>query len=228
MKCSRISVAVTAAAAALTFMSANQVKASITSGPDIITPPASVNNEDPRGGNPGGGVINTHLQGFNERQGVLLTSDLAVDGGVVPAGTTVDSHMIFYNFVDKPNDGNPYSDGPDDWQFSGEILGVMSDDYGVSEVASSSILGAPSTTYPIYTYQYRGLDTSGDNYTIDGSTLALSSGGYAPGDWVRVVTLSSTEPSVPVMSEWGMLVFFILLMASGLWITKRRQGQESA
>ena len=126
------------------FVVSRVAKAALIAGPDIVAPPPSVNNENPQGGNPGGGVVNTHQQGFDEQQNVVLPTDLEHDFGVISGGTRVDSHMIFYNFADKANDGNPYSDGPHDWHFSGEILGVMSDEYGVYEVASSPILGAPA------------------------------------------------------------------------------------
>ena len=77
---------------------ANQAQATIVSGPDIISAPVSVNNETAWCGNPGGGVTNAHQQGFDEKQSVYLQSDLNVDEGVIPAGTLIDSHMIFFNF----------------------------------------------------------------------------------------------------------------------------------
>ncbi len=32
--------------------------------------------------------------------------------------------------------------------------------------------------------------------------------------------------SVPTVSEWGMIIFFILLVGSALWVIRRRTGQE--
>ena len=39
---------------------------------------------------------NLGQEGFDEQQGVTLAYDLLVDGGSIAAGTTVDSHMIFF------------------------------------------------------------------------------------------------------------------------------------
>ena len=179
------------------FVVSRSAEAALIGGPDIVAPPPSVNNENPQGGNPGGGLVNTHQQGFDEQQNVVLPGNVEHDFGVIPAGTRVDSHMIFYNFADKANDGNPYSDGPHDWHFSGEILGVMSDEYGVYEVASSPTLGAPGTAYPTEAYQYRGFEPG--NYTVtSGSVLTVTCGGYAPGDWVRVITAASDPPAPAV------------------------------
>ena len=70
-------------------------KALLIGGPDIIDPPASVRDN---------GAVNVAQQGFNERQDVLLEEDLDVDeapgvccGAPIPAGETVNSHMIFLN-----------------------------------------------------------------------------------------------------------------------------------
>ena len=181
----------------LMFVVSGSAEAALIGGPDIVASPPSVNNENPQGGNPGGGVVNTHQQGFDEQQNVVLPADLEHDFGVLPAGTRVDSHMIFYNFADKANDGNPYSDGPHAWHFSGEILGVMSDEDGVYEVDSSPILGAAGTAYPTAAYRYRGFEPG--NYTVtSGSVLTVTCGGYAPGDWVRVVTAASDPPAPTV------------------------------
>ena len=43
------------------------------------------------------------MRGFDERQGVVLRKRLLVDGGAIPAGTAVDSHLIFLS---------PYPDHP--------------------------------------------------------------------------------------------------------------------
>jgi len=34
--------------------------------------------------------------------------------------------------------------------------------------------------------------------------------------------------TIPTVSEWGMIIFFILLVGSALWVMRRRTGQESA
>lgn len=95
-------------------------------------------------------------------------------------------------------------------------------------MASSPLLGAPGTTYPTINYQYRGLgDTLGDNYTINGSTLSVTSGGYQPGDWIRVITLSS-EASIPTLSGYGRMILLIVLVVPALAVIRRRMAQQLA
>jgi hypothetical protein len=193
----------------------NQAHATIVSGPDIISAPVSVNNETAWGGNPGGGVTNAHQQGFDEKQRVYLQSDLNVDDGVIPAGTLIDSHMIFFNFIDRTTGEPPYDD-QQSWTFSGRIIGVMSDLYGNLEIASSPLLGSSTTTYPTIAYQYRGLETeTGDWYTIDGNTLTLQVGGWSPGEWIRVIT--ETPDPIPTANEYGMIILTLMLIISAIF-----------
>lgn len=174
-------------------------QAHLTAGPDVIAPPASVVNS-----NTAGGATNDHQQGFDERSRVTLSDDLAVDGGSIPAGTTVDSHMVFLNVPD----GTPgaTTDFNRTWTFDGPVLGVMSDSGGALEVASSPMLGAPATTYPMSPFANRGLDlpagslargaggTSDEGYTIDGDRITVGMTVSQPGDWIRVVTQSAHVP----------------------------------
>src|SRR5919199_1408920 len=113
----------------------------LTGGPARISPPASVLDSSAAGG-----ATNDRQQGFDERQGVRLEQGLAVDGGTIPAGTVVDSHMIFLNIPDGAT--GPQADLNETWTFDGAVLGVMSDDAGALEVASSGLLGASGTSYP--------------------------------------------------------------------------------
>src|SRR5688572_15462062 len=89
----------------------------VTGNGIIVAPPAQVLNA---------GVTNTEQWGFNEKQAVLLGAALAVDGGSVPAGTVVDSHMIFLNGATSATINTTAT-----WTFSGTILGVMSDNQGL-------------------------------------------------------------------------------------------------
>lgn len=165
------------------------------SGPDadnngpatIIQAPATVGEDE---------VENDAQQGFDERQGVALTEDLAVDGGTIAAGTTVDSHMIFYNT------GNvDVTRGHLDvvWEFSGEVLGVMSDVDGELEAASNELLGAEGTLYPA-AFPNRGLEDD-DEYSIDGSQLTVSMSVRVPGDWIRVITGADDEGFTEVVID---------------------------
>ena len=152
-----------------------QSEAALLTGPDIIAPPGSVVHDPP-------GAVNNHQQAFDEKQLVTLPANLLVDGGVIPAGTVVSSHMIFLNTQDTTS----ASDLNVSWQFDGPILGVMSDTNGTLEAASSTLLGAPGTTYPA-AFPNRGLETQ-DGYTISADIITVSMTVSEPGDWIRVVT----------------------------------------
>ena len=153
----------------------------------LASAPASVTNAT---------VTNLAIQGFNEQQGVVLASDLAVDGGVIAAGTRVDSHMLFLN---KPtNVGGTLSHENVEWTFSGKILGVMIDVNGLDEAASTAILGAIGTTYD--TFNNRGLEGA-DFVVISGAVLTTSFFVTQPGDWIRVITASEVPlpAALPLM-----------------------------
>jgi len=143
----------------------------------IIAPPTDVLNTV---------VTNTGQQGFNERM-LVTTVDHGIDGGgTIPAGTWVNSHMIFLNAPPGPN---IYHNNVV-WTFSGPIIGVMSDYNGNLEILSTPELGAPSTNYPAAGFPARGIEGA-DNYTISGSQLTVTMGvDPAAGDWIRVVTLA--------------------------------------
>ncbi|UCF94110.1 MAG: hypothetical protein JSW39_08125, partial [Desulfobacterales bacterium] len=185
--------------------------ATLVAGPDIIAAPVYILDDPP-------GAVNDHQQAFNEQQCVRLLFDLTVDGGFIPAGTQVGSHMIFLN-----TDGaTPGLDRNVEWVFDGPILGVTSDTGGVLEAASSSFLGAPGTTYPA-AFPNRGMEP-GDGYLVTGDTLTVSMGVSEPGDWIRVLTaamagcgnlkwsqppdmqlgvnIQSTEPGPLVADDW--------------------------
>lgn len=131
-----------------------------------------------------GNVIATGQTGFDERQGVLLGSNLRIDGGWIAAGTVVDSHMIFLNAPDR----NRIIHNDVMWNFSGDILGVMSDRRGRREAASNSILGAIGTSYEA-PFRARGMERN-DSYSISGNVLTVNMRVTQPGDWIRVVTVS--------------------------------------
>ena len=116
-------------AMALLFVSTDS-QALLIAGQDIIAAPAFAIDDAP-------GAENTHQQAFNEAQAVVLTSDLAVDGGTIAKGTVVYSHMIFLN---TPGSTTTRDLGVK-WAFDRNIIGVMSDAGGTLEAASSSFLG---------------------------------------------------------------------------------------
>ena len=167
----------------------------IIAGPDIIAAPPSVINNPP-------GAVNDHQQGFNEQQSVLLAIALAVDGGLIPAGTLVSSHMIFMNTL-----GGAFATDSETWIFDGLILGVMSDNGGTLEAASSALLGALGTIYP-GGFTNRGLETN-DSYIVAGNMLTLTDSVSSPGDWIRIITVATPvpEPSTLLLLAMSLAAF---------------------
>jgi hypothetical protein len=149
--------------------------------PAIIPAPENALNSE---------AFNSGMEGFDEAQGVLTTAAYATDSGVIPAGTLVNSHMIFLN----AEDGTAAMSHVDvTWIFDGPIVGVMSDSNGNLEAASTSELGAPGTNYTVgppgqvAPYPARGME-GGDSYTFGGNTITVNMGVSQPGDWIRVIT----------------------------------------
>lgn len=157
------------------------VQAVLLTEPDVIAAPNNLNPNYP---------TNEHQQAFEERQGVLLTSDLNCGRAIVPAGEVVDSHTIFFNYQFL----SPKTDANRVWEFDGDILCVMGERSGLWQGSSDGFLGAVDTTY-IGSMTGRGLETDGtDSYTIDGNKLTLTMTSEVPtadtfgGDTVRVIT----------------------------------------
>lgn len=186
-------------ACALLFY-ASQAQAILIGGQDIIAAPASVIDDAP-------GATNFHQQAFNERQGVLLTSDLMVDGGVISAGTVVSSHMIFLN---TPVGAGGALDFGVNWIFDGAILGVMSDSMGMLEAASSALLGALGTAYPS-SFPARGLEGN-DSYSVAGNVITVNMQVTEPGDWIRVITASRGVPEPTSLALFALLLLGIAFL----------------
>jgi len=47
------------------------------------------------------------------------------------------------------------------------------------------------------------------------------------GDRYNLVDYNIPSEEVPTLSEWGMIVFFILMVGSALWVMRRRTRNES-
>jgi hypothetical protein len=156
-----------------------QCISSITGGV-VIGPPGSVVP---------GATTGLAQQGFDELLGVALGVNVSVDpfggGAMIPAGTFVNSHMIFLDT------GGAAVGGVQAWCFCGRVLAVMSDVGGNLESLSNGALGAPGTTYPAAA-AFRGLEP-GDGYAIAGKTLLVNMNVTTPGDWIRVVTAADGD-----------------------------------
>jgi len=168
--------------------------------PAIILAPATLNNDV---------AFNLGQQGFDERQCVLLPSSLEVDDGIIAAGTLVSSHMIFMNQQNNTTGGTDHTGV--EWTFDGLILGVMSDNNGNLEAASTPILGAPASGYGA-PFNNRGLE-SNDSYSFLGNVLTFNSHITQPGDWIRVVTAAQCVPDATGLGT-AALGFLSLLIAT--------------
>lgn len=155
--------------------------------PEIIPAPTDVLDDI---------VTNTGMQGFDEAQGVETTIDYNINGGVIPAGTLVNSHMIFLNAPEEMSSTLTHSGVV--WTFSEPILGIMADGPGNFEAASSAELGASGTNYTVpgpgdqaAPFGARGIE-GGDSYLIEGNQITLTMQVSQPGDWMRVITSAPT------------------------------------
>ena len=187
----------TTAACFLAALYTSGAQATLIGGQDIIAAPAAILDA---------AVFNSAQQAFDEKQGVLLSADLDVDGATdIAAGTVVDSHMIFFNL---PGSGSVADLGVK-WDFDGIILGVMSDIHGLLEGASTAELGATLTAYPSITtstdFRNRGLETN-DDYVISGDMLSITvdMSVSQPGDWIRVVTAHVAVPEPASLALLGL------------------------
>lgn len=156
------------------------VQANLVAEPDIISAPASVEDDAP-------GATNSRQQAFNERQHVTLPRDTRCDSTTLPAGEVVSSHMIFFN---TPLEGVS-TDADRTWTFEDEIICVMSNGNGIYQGESDWYLGHPNTYYP-GPFPGHGLE-SDDSYSVNGNSITVTMNAEEPGDWIRVVT----RPSIP-------------------------------
>lgn len=144
---------------------------------------------------------NDLILAFNEKQGYELTSDLVVDGGVIAAGTVVDSHMVLFNKVGE-SPLTLFQSGQ--IVFSGNILGVIS---FRNTLLASDFLGAPSVYED---FVNRGLDEGKlDEYMVAGDTLDATFYVNRPGDWIRVVTVAAIPvPAGAALLPLGLAALF--------------------
>ncbi|MEM6308482.1 MAG: hypothetical protein AAF754_00405 [Pseudomonadota bacterium] len=128
-----------------------------------------------------------HLYAFDEDQNITLTEpirvDIGDDDGVIPAGTVVASHYVFFDSINGIHIG--YVD------FDARILGVAAFQ---DTMAATDFLANTHVTY-IGT-ELRGLER-GDYVWVDEdepTRLWVYWAGSSPGDYIRVFTARSAQP----------------------------------
>lgn len=199
---------------ALVLGSASVEAATITglSGSSVvIAAPSSVTAQAP-------GNVSAVIA-FTERENVLLASDLVVDGGVIAAGTRVDSHMILFNPIDESK--MLLSIGYD-FEFSQSILGTIGTQ--PSLVATHGLLGTVGATYgPLHGLEGDDVIMTGGGTRVTGILNAIQ-----PGDWFRVITTTASLVETEVLSDPGPGPAPVPLPATGLMLALGLLGLAAA
>lgn len=125
-----------------------------------------------------------HLYAFDEDQNIVLDRPIRVDvggaDGIVPAGSVVASHYVFFDSIDGSHYGYIEFDAP--------ILGVAAQP---DTLDATDFLAKTSVNY--ISTGLRGLET-GDEIWIDEENpfrLWVLWAGSSPGDYIRVFTAQS-------------------------------------
>lgn len=125
-----------------------------------------------------------HLYAFDEDQNILLDQDIWVDiggqNGVIPKGTIVASHYVFFDSIDGVHHGYVDFDAP--------ILGVATQPLTLDE---TDFLANTQVNY--ISTDLRGLEP-GDYVWVDADNpnrLWVYWAGSSPGDYIRVFTAKS-------------------------------------
>ncbi len=167
----------------------------------LLVPPFAVGNNNQQD--------NDTLFAFNEKQNVLLGSNLVLDqGGTLMAGTRVASHgVVFDPSGDRTLIGSVTFDRP--------ILGLIWTTNRL--VATDALLGLPDITYN--SPGARGLENRDQPGTsFSGNVLTINDWrASSPGDNLRVLTAAVPEPAT-----WAMMILGFGLV--GLAARRRSAG----
>lgn len=152
---------------------------------------------------------NSNLYGFDEGQNILLPFNLNVDDmadgagggsgpGIIPMGTVVSSHYIFFDPASLVVQGGYVT-------FDSDILGVIR---STRNLAYSDFLGSPGVNY--MDPMLRGIE--GDDFVAITGPRKISMVWYAltPGDYMRVLT--NYSPGAAIVPEPSTM----LLLGGGL------------
>jgi opacity protein-like surface antigen len=148
--------------------------------------------------------MNGNIYTMNEQKKVVLGADVAVmGGGVIAAGTNVDSHYVWFDPEDRLA-------GKAEFTFTGKILGIIIGKVGLE--ATETVLGLADVTY-LYP-SLVGLEL-GDFVISADNVLTINWRTSSPGDHIRVITAA-----VPVPAAGGLLALGLL----GLGALRRRKS----
>lgn len=193
--------------AGIGLLAATHASAAIVSGTAsgtftlLASPPAAVGNNNIN--------IDDTVFGFNELQGVLVSTAPAFDLGIAPDpnGVRVDSHYIYFEPLRTSSISGSVT-------FSGSILGVY---YSRSTLLNSrDEFGLSGVTYSHPTLV--GLESDDLPVTISGSTISFNWTASNPGDHIRVITAAVPEPET-----WAMLSLGFGLI--GTFARRRTRGR---
>ena len=125
-----------------------------------------------------------NLFAFDEDQNIELTADLTVDliresgaPGVLPAGSTVASHYVFF-------DPAPSTSQTGEIRFDSDIVAVIT---STNNLQASDFLANTGVVYQ--NPSLRGLEPADDSVAfVDARTLSVNWSASTPGDYIRVLT----------------------------------------
>ncbi len=150
-----------------------------------------------------------NVRAFNEQQGVMLGSALALDlGGTIGAGRSISSQYLAFDPArNQTVEGTVTFDRP--------VLGII---YSRDLLIASDPLGLSMVTYlsPLA----RGLELTTDFVSFVGKTVTYRLSASNPGDNFRVITSDAPEPGT-----WAMLTIGLGLVGFNL---RRRQAAVTA
>lgn len=141
------------------------------------------------------------VQGFDEVQGLTLANALGVyslsldDDVLLPAGTTINSHMIVFDPAQTRTRTS-------DITFSEPILGIIFRDLPLFN--THALLGRPGVSYPANNVNAYGFEETESVMLVNAFTLRFTATASSPGDRFRVLTVPT--PGAIALAGLGVVV----------------------